>query len=193
MLPRENNQQPITQADYEKYIFETHYQEVYKAVYFIIQDQYLAEDLTQEAFIKAFQNLHKLKNDTKIKAWLVTIATRTAIDHIRKIKKRNDYLTDDVYILDRSSNENHSGSPIEGKVERRMLKQLIKRCISVLKPPAYKEVLLLKFEYDLKEEEIAVLLNISQSAVKSRLHRAKKKLRKEMQKHDEFRDGDHFE
>ncbi|MCJ7840049.1 RNA polymerase sigma factor [Lederbergia sp. NSJ-179] len=193
-MSKENNQQPITQADDdEKLIFEMHYHEVYKVVYFIIQDRYLAEDLTQEAFIKAFQNLHKLKSGTKMKAWLVTIATRTAIDHIRKVKKRNDYLTDDVYILDRNSNRNCSGSPVEGKVEKRMLKQLIKRCISVLNPPAYKEVLLLKFEYDLKEEEIAEVLNISPSAVKSRLHRAKKKLRKELQNYDEFRDGDHFE
>ncbi|MCJ7840054.1 RNA polymerase sigma factor [Lederbergia sp. NSJ-179] len=192
-MPEEKYNQLNTPADYEKLIFETHYQEVYRAVYFMVKDQYLAEDLTQEAFIKAFQNLHKLKSGTKMKAWLVTIATRTAIDHIRKVKKRNDYLTDDVYILDRNSNRNCSGSPVEGKVERRVLKQLIKQCISVLKPPTYKEVLLLKFEYDLKEEEIAEVLNISPSAVKSRLHRAKKKLRKELQNYDEFRDGDHFE
>lgn len=193
MLPEEKSQQLKTQADDEKLIFQTHYEDVYKAVFFMVKDPYLAEDLTQDAFIKAFRNLHKLKSGTKMKAWLVTIATRTAIDHIRKIKKRNDYLTDDVYILDRNSKPNHSGSPVEGKVERRMIKQLIKQCISILKPPAYKEVLLLRFEYDLKEEEIAEVLNISPSAVKSRLHRAKKKLRKELQNHDEFRDGGHFE
>lgn len=192
-MPEQENNQLSTPADYEKLIFETHYHDVYKAVYFMVKDSYLAEDITQEAFIKAFRNFHSLKKDTKIKAWLVTIATRTAIDHIRKVKKRNDYLTDDVYILDRNSKPNHSGSPVEGKVERRMIKQLIKQCISILKPPAYKEVLLLRFEYDLKEEEIAEVLNISPSAVKSRLHRAKKKLRKELQNHDEFRDGGHFE
>ncbi|KXG43750.1 RNA polymerase sigma factor [Tepidibacillus decaturensis] len=70
----------------ERVIFEMFYHRVYNTAYFIIQDRHLAQDVVQETFFKAFQNMHKVEDGHKLGAWLGTIATRTAIDFLRKVK-----------------------------------------------------------------------------------------------------------
>lgn len=162
------------EIDYEKIIFEMHYERVYHAAYFVIQDKYLAQDVTQETFLKAFQKIDTLQDGNKLGAWLGTIATRTAIDLLRKIKRRNDILIEDVYIDEDHFDEEMTS--IEDKIEFQFLEKVIQKKIQVLEPPGYREVLILKYEYELQDKEIAEALGISVSAAKSRLHRARKKL-----------------
>lgn len=162
------------EIDYEKIIFEMHYERVYHAAYFVIQDKYLAQDVTQETFLKAFQKIDTLQDGNKLGAWLGTIATRTAIDLLRKIKRRNDILIEDVYIDEDHFDEEMTST--EDKIEFQFLEKVIQKNIQVLEPPGYREVLILKYEYELQDKEIAEALGISVSAAKSRLHRARKKL-----------------
>jgi RNA polymerase sigma-70 factor (ECF subfamily) len=161
--------------EYEKIIFEMHYERVYQAAYFILKDQYLAQDVTQETFLKAFGKIDTLDDGNKLGAWLGTIATRTAIDCLRKIKRRNDIPIEDVYIDEGRLNDPISS--IEDKIEYKFLEKVIKKNISILEPPEYREVIILKYEYELNDKEIAAALGISVSATKSRLHRARKKLK----------------
>ena len=92
---RKNKQQ---NREAERIIFEQYYKRVYYAAYWVIKDQDLAEDIAQETFMKAFKNLHTVQDVEKIGAWLSIIATRTAIDHLRRLNKWNDFTTSDVYI-----------------------------------------------------------------------------------------------
>jgi len=64
----------------------------------ITNDHYLAQDVVQETFAKAFNQLHRLKDPEKTGAWLGTIATTTAIDIIRKRNRWNDVVTEDVHL-----------------------------------------------------------------------------------------------
>lgn len=163
------------QANYQKIIFEMHYERVYQAAYFVIKDKYLAQDVVQETFIKAFQKMDTLQDGNKLGAWLGTIATRTAIDFLRKVKRRNDLPFEDVYIDEERLDDQMPS--IEDKIEYQFFEKNILENIRLLEPPEYREVILLKYEYELQDKEIAEALGISVAAAKSRLHRARKKLK----------------
>jgi RNA polymerase sigma factor (sigma-70 family) len=175
--------------EFERVIFEMFYQRIYNTAYFIIQDQFIAQDVAQETFLKAFQHIHKVENGEKMGAWLGTIATRTALDFLRKIKRRNDIPTEDVYMDEEVSKGQMVSSSVEKIVEDKFLKHLIKQNIEGLKIE-YRNVLVLKYEYDLKDEEIAEALDVSISAVKSRLHRARLKLKTMLRNQPGIRNGD---
>lgn len=163
------------QANYEKIIFEMHYERVYHAAYFVLRDQHSAQDVTQDTFLKAFQKMDTLEDGNKLGAWLATIATRTAIDYVRKIKKRNTIAAEHVYI-DEEHKDDESIS-VEDNIEVKFLEKVILENVQKLTPPGYREIILLRYEYELEESEIAEALGISVSAAKSRLHRARKKLK----------------
>jgi RNA polymerase sigma factor (sigma-70 family) len=175
-------------AEYEKLIFEMFYHRVYNSAYFIVQDQHLAQDIVQETFLKAFQRIDTVKDGEKLGAWLGAIATRTSIDFLRKLK-RIDIPTENVYIDNEVTNNPNFSSSIEELVENKYVKALLYQNISELKPE-HKEVLLLKYEYDLKDKEIAKLLGIKVSTAKSRIHRGKTRLRDLLMNTAEFKDGD---
>lgn len=173
-----------SEEDHQKLIFEQYYHRVYKTAYYIVKDEFLAQDLTHDTFIKAFQNMDDLQDDSKVGAWLGTIATRTAIDYIRRQKNRNDIPTENVYI-DIELSKNQNGPSVEEAVERNLLKETIMKNIYELKPD-YKEVIILKYVYELRDDEIAKQLGISVGAVKSRLHRARKRLQTVLTDHDDI-------
>lgn len=168
-------------------IFEMFYNKIYSNIYYIVKDPYIAQDVTQETFIKAFKQIHTLKEPNKIESWLVTIATRTAIDYLRKIKSRNEITTEDVY-LDKYTVSNLYYST-EKIIEDQFLQKEVNNAVSQLKPE-YKQVLLLKYSSYLKDEEIANELNMTVGAVKSRVHRAKKRLQQVLSKYISFQDGE---
>lgn len=176
------------QKEYEKIIFEMFYNHAYQTAYFVVRDAHMAQDIVQESFIKIFNKIHTVKDGNKLKAWIGTVTTRTAIDFLRKSKKSIDLLAEDVYIERDTIQELNPQPTIESIVETKMVKQLLQRKLSELKPE-YKEVLLLKYEYDLKEQEIADILNISLAAVKSRIHRGKQRLREALIRTEDFKDG----
>lgn len=134
----------------------------------------------QETFEKAFKRLDKLKNPEKTGAWLGSIATTTAMDIMRKKKRWNDVATEDVYI-EKEMSKIELGSLVENEVEGEFLKKSIREHISKLKPE-YRQVVTLKYIYELKNEEIADELGIKTGTVKSRLHRAKSTLKSSMGK-----------
>ncbi|MEQ6376921.1 RNA polymerase sigma factor [Bacillaceae bacterium S4-13-58] len=176
------------QSEYEKLIFEMFYNHAYQTAYFIVRDAHMAQDIVQESFIKIFKKIHTVKDGDKLKAWIGTVTTRTAIDFIRKSKKSIDLLADDVYIDKETIQELNNQPTVEAIVESKLVKELLQQKLSELKPE-YKEVLLLKYEHDLKEQEIADALEISLSAVKSRIYRGKQRLKEILIRTEDFKDG----
>ncbi|WP_342507987.1 RNA polymerase sigma factor [Sporosarcina sp. FSL K6-2383] len=170
----------------ERIIFEQYYKRVYYAAYRVIKDQDLAEDITQETFMKAFKNLHTVQDVEKMGAWLSIIATRTAIDHLRRLNRWNDFTTSDVYI-DTGADVTRLDhiSTVETGLEKTYVKELLLEEIDKLKPD-HKEVLLLFYHHDLTYEEIATLLDVQLATVKSRMFRAKKKLKESIEQQPEL-------
>jgi len=174
----------------ERIIFEMFYQRVYYTAYYIVQDRELAQDIVQETFLKAFQNIHTVKDGEKLGAWLAAIASRTAIDYVRKIKKWNDVVTEDHIIDEQLSKSDDHYSTVETIVEKKFLKNILLREIDELKPE-HKQVLILAYLHDMKYEEIAEALDIKVTMVKTRIHRAKLKLREALETQPDMREMIH--
>jgi RNA polymerase sigma-70 factor (ECF subfamily) len=144
-------------------LFEKYHAPVLNYLHRMVGDRALAEDLTQDSFVKAYKALPGTRPDLAFKAWLYRIATNTAISYLRRKK-----LIRWVPILgtqDYASNES-----IERSVGRRhdvetALKQL---------PTHYAAVLILRHYEGLSLAETAGALGITENAAKLRLFRARK-------------------
>jgi len=171
----------------ERQIYDDYHQHVYKTAYFIVKDQGMAQDITQETFMKIFKNMDTLNDEKKMSSWITTITTRTSIDFLRKKKKWNETLTEDV-ILEKGTKENRKNE-IETNFHQNEIKEKIKQQIDSLKPE-HKEVLVLKYIEDLKDEEIAEVIHEKIGTVKSRIHRAKQQLKASLQQEIDTMGGD---
>ena len=160
-----------------KLIYEIFFPHIYKTAYFITKDHHTTQDVVQETFIKIFKNLDRLEDGSKIKPWISTIATRTAIDFIRKQKRGNEFDIENFDTL--KFNGKELAPTVEEEVENAFLNELIKGEIYCLSPD-YRSVLYLKFIEDLKDQEIADLLDLNLATVKTRIYRAKNQLKVKM-------------
>jgi RNA polymerase sigma factor (sigma-70 family) len=171
-------------VEFHQWIYEMFYKRVYQTAYYITKDVHLAQDVTQETFIKALRNIHRLTDKEKVGAWLFTIATRTAIDVLRKQNKYSITL-DDAFI-EGEAYHSQAASTVESEVEKMLEKEELWCHIEKLSHD-YRAVIVLKYIHDFKDEEIAETLDCNVGTIKSRLHRAKKKLSSLMEENWEER------
>lgn len=150
-------------AEFEK-IVEEYYEDIYKLVFLLTKNRDDAEDITQETFLKVKRYLKSFEGRSSVKTYLYRIATNEAK---RFFKKRE---TEKHIKVPKARDGNFESERYE------RLKSALKR----IDKESY-EILYLKFFKNMKEKEIAFILNIPEGTVKSRLHKAKEKLRKEMQ------------
>ena len=156
-------------------LMERYKRPVYHMILKMVRNIDDAEDLTIEAFAKAFKNLHKFKKDYTFSTWLFRIATNNAIDFIRKKKldtfSLNTSFTDDggesVNIDVQDNNLNPQEETIKGqKIE------LVQMFVTKL-PPKYQRLVRLRYFDELSYEEIAKTLDAPLGTVKAQLHRAR--------------------
>lgn len=145
----------------------------------ILQDQSLAEDAVQTAFMKIANNLHKIGelHCNKTRKFLLIIVTNVAKDMYNDRKRRSELPYSPGY----SDHEKESEILLEDIVISDESLNRMQECIAAL-DKKYADVLQLKCTYEYTESEIAQLLGISYDNVRVRLHRAKKKLRDELEK-----------
>ncbi len=161
----------VSQNDNEarRMLFEAFYGRTFAVVYNILRRRENAEDITQDAFIKAFNSLDQLQDKSKFGAWLTVIASNLARNYLKREKKI--ILTDELP-------ETSAGS-ISKDTEEEALRGLeidrVRKAIRAL-PPEHYQVVVLQYYHDLKVEEIASMLGIRAGTVKSRLFRAREKL-----------------
>jgi len=170
-LEPEKTAQLVRQNDNDsrQELFEAFYKRTFAVAYNILRRRENAEDITQDAFIKAFQNLHQLKDEAKFGAWLSVIASNLARNYLKREKRM--IITDELPVI-----ESNSGS--EDTAEAALLSLEIERVRQAIRglPAEQYQVVVLQYYHDLKVEEIATMLNIRTGTVKSRLFRARQKL-----------------
>jgi RNA polymerase sigma-70 factor (ECF subfamily) len=154
-----------------------------------ITNNYEAEDLTQEVFIKVESGLKNFRGDSKLSTWIYRIATNTAIDRMRNPSFKNKVNEVAAY---ESTQENDpeiedkdqfSGEKIESTDQQYVRKEMnscIRNFIENL-PEDYRAVVILSELEGFKNKEIAEVLHISLDTVKIRLHRARAQLRKKLE------------
>ena len=146
------------------------------------QNEHIAEDATQEAFVKAWNNLRTFDTNKTFRVWLMQIAKNTAIDILRKRKNVP------FSWLDNSSEENYFVDTLSDDLpwpEELSIKnyeaKVLKDAIASL-PVIYQEIFLLKLSSDMSLSDIAELFEESENTVKSRYARGLAKLQNILEK-----------
>jgi RNA polymerase sigma-70 factor (ECF subfamily) len=138
-----------------------------------------AEDLSQEAFIKAFGALHSFNEEFAFSTWLMKIATNNCIDFLRKKKLRTYSIDEPVSYKDEKIQfelPDHDPTP-ERQILNQERSQLIDDAIQSL-PNRYRQVIVLRHKEEKSYEEIAELLDLPLGTVKARIFRAREMLNK---------------
>lgn len=147
---------------------------VYNLCYRMLGDSAEAEDATQEAFIRAFYNLKTYDPARSFKTWLLSIASNHSIDRIRKRRVHLQSLDDTLE--DGASLSLRSDEPLPEEVAlRNENSATIQHMLDGL-APEYRVAVVLRYWYDYSYQEIAEALNTTESAIKSRLFRARQML-----------------
>jgi RNA polymerase sigma-70 factor (ECF subfamily) len=143
--------------------------------YRLVRDRSLAEDLAQEAFLRAFQRLGTYDPERKFSSWFFQVLRNITIDHLR-VKRLDmsslDQLTADGY--EGAASDRGASSP-EMQAEHGELARALDLALSSVRPE-YREVVVLRYQEGLTHPEIAELLGVPVGTVKSYLHRARKEL-----------------
>lgn len=148
---------------------------VYHMILKMVRNVDDAEDLTIEAFAKAFKNLHKFKKDFTFSTWLFRIATNNTIDFIRK-KRLNTMSLNTSFKDDNGDSvtidvQDHNLNPQEEAIKGQKI-QLVRMFVTKL-PAKYQRLVKLRYFDELSYDEIAKELDAPLGTVKAQLHRAR--------------------
>ncbi|MFD2043369.1 RNA polymerase sigma factor SigW [Ornithinibacillus salinisoli] len=154
---------------------------IFQHCYRMLGNKHEAEDIAQEAFIRAYVNIHSYDENRKFSTWLYRIATNLTIDRIRK--RKPDYYLDaevkgtdglDMYSQlatnERLPEEEVQGMELQNYIQNEMLNL----------PPKYRSIIMLRYLEEFSLQEISDILDIPLGTVKTRIHRGREALRKKL-------------
>ncbi|MFA5360243.1 MAG: sigma-70 family RNA polymerase sigma factor [Patescibacteria group bacterium] len=151
---------------------------VFNYVLSFVKENNIAEDLTQEVFVKIWKKIKKFDNKYKFKSWLYIIAKNTCLDYLKKNRSINFSelnLVDDNLLFENLLKENSASPQIEFEIAQEDI--VLNDAVDKL-PEKYRETVKLHFQGGYNFREIAEILKISIETVKSRNRRALIWLRK---------------
>jgi RNA polymerase sigma-70 factor (ECF subfamily) len=144
--------------------------DVWNYAYSLTRKKDLADDISQDVFLKAYRGLFSLRKDGSMKAWLLTITRNTAADYRRSAFFRR------VTLFDTFDSTSTQCSAEDTALERMSLSGIWDQVLQL--PVKYREVLILFGHHQLSMKEIAEILGITEGTVKSRLFQARAKIMK---------------
>jgi RNA polymerase sigma-70 factor (ECF subfamily) len=146
-------------------LVERYWDALYRWLCHLTRDSHTAEDLAQEAFLKALNGLHTFRPGTNFRAWLFRIAHNTFANHRRSIRPRQPYPQD----LPAGDD-----GPVEQAVSREAL-QLLAQAVGRL-PADFRAALLLRAEEGLSFRQIGEVLGVTEETARWRVFKARQKL-----------------
>ena len=154
---------------------------VYHVMIKMVRNPQEAEDLSQEAFIKAFNALASFNEEFAFSTWLMKIATNNCIDYLRKKKLRTYSIDEPIQYKEEQVQielPDHDPTPEKSLLNEERSK-LINEAIQSL-PPRYRHVIVLRHQEEKSYEDIAEILKLPLGTVKARIFRAREMLNKKM-------------
>jgi RNA polymerase sigma-70 factor, ECF subfamily len=183
--PKTPPQRPaMKESDEFDRLYRDHVDLIYRYAHRLCGDTESAKDLVQETFLNAYKGLKDFRGDAKISTWLYTIASRACIRMRRKRKgEPNHELSLDEFVPT-SDGEFRLQIPMEGlspeeALENKELRQALDQAIDKV-PPKYRMALVLSDMEGLSAKEVGTIMGVNERAVKSRLHRARLFVRREL-------------
>lgn len=149
----------------------------------MIFDPEEANDLTQEAFIKAFQSLQSFNFEFSFATWLYKIASNNSIDYLRKKRIKTFSMNKPVQQKDGEVQQDYPDNDpdAEKAIIKREVSAQIKLAIEEL-PEKYRLVIIMRHQQDKSYEEISELLNLPLGTIKARIFRGRELLNKSLRK-----------
>jgi RNA polymerase sigma-70 factor (ECF subfamily) len=158
---------------------------VFSIIYRMVRDRTVAEDLAQETFVKAFNNLDGYNPSYKFSSWLFKIANNHTIDHLRRARLKTVSIHGSPHATGAQEIEEtrivleSGGETPEEELMARELGGEIERAIGRLRPE-YRTAILLRHVEGRAYEEIAEIMDVPIGTVKTFIHRARGELREEL-------------
>lgn len=167
----------MIQNENDMYAFEIlvkRYQDmIYNVCFRFMGHRQEAFDCSQETFIKVYENIKSFKHLSSFKTWLYRIAANTCKNHLLsrqfKIHQRTDYISEKTEI------ESNFDSPAV-YFEKQRLQEIVQNAINKL-PAEQKELIILRDIQQLPYQEIEKIVSLPQGTIKSRISRARKRLK----------------
>jgi RNA polymerase sigma-70 factor (ECF subfamily) len=158
-------------------LMRRHNQRIYRIVRGILDDDGEAEDVMQDAYVRAYQHLGQFEGRSTFITWLTRIAMHEAFARAERLKRHSSLDADEV-LVDMKSTLASTDSP-ERNVANRELHHVLESAILSL-PPKYRTVMIVRDVEEMSTAEAASVLEISEEAVKVRLHRARAMVRRSL-------------
>jgi len=168
----------IVQSQDDRHItqlYNRYSNKIYRRTISFVKDSATAEDLTHDIFMKILMNLASFKGNSKFSTWIYSITYNYCIDYLRKKQKERKQVN--TY----SSESDELRESMEDVMEFESLRQIkTERLLELMNKVSVddKMILLMKYQDNLSIKQIQSIFNISESAVKMRINRAKGKIKK---------------
>ena len=156
-------------------LMRTYGNDVLRTAYLYIKDMHMAEDIFQEVFLKVNMNLDKFRGESNIKTWLIRITINCCKDYLKSAYSKRV-----VPMMDFKEDSLTSDDDYE-QIEKEDRDKSIKEAVMEL-PDNYKDVVLCVYYQNMSIAETARYLDIAEGTVKSRLSRAKEKLKESIER-----------
>lgn len=155
-------------------LMRTYGNDVLRTAYLYVKDIHLAEDIFQEVFLKVNNRYDSFRGECSVKTWLLQITINTCKDYLKsawnqKVETTDEFKTQQVL------EEGYE------KIEKKEDNQVVKNAVMEL-PDKYKEVVLCVYYQEMSIEEAADVLHIASGTVKSRLNRARQKIKNSLER-----------
>jgi RNA polymerase sigma-70 factor (ECF subfamily) len=158
-------------------LVEAYQRPVYNLTYRMLGEAREAEDAAQEAFLRAYQHLDRYDPQRSFKTWLLSIASNYCIDRLRK--RRLTWLSIDEPLPPHPALTSDTPGPETATLSGER-SEAVQELLSDLAPD-YRAAVVLRYWYDMPYAEIAATLDTTESAIKSRLFRARQMLAQKVQ------------
>ncbi|MEF7659534.1 sigma-70 family RNA polymerase sigma factor [Bacillus thuringiensis] len=146
-------------------------QEVLQLVYSYVNNKEVAEDLTQDIFMKCYKSLHTYKGNSNLKTWLWRIAINHCKDYLKSWYNKKVVVTEDDFTYMESQKESVEKTVIQNAEDRELASAVMNL------PIKYREVIYLFYYEELSIKEIATVIEVKENTIKTRLKKAKELLK----------------
>jgi len=153
-------------------IYDQYYESVKKFITGLVKNEWIAEDLIQETFIRVQKNIDSIRDQSKLSSWIFRIAYNLCQDHFKSQKKKNK----DTGKPEDSVPSPFVEIPVQKELEQFQMGACVQEQINLL-PEQQRIVLILYDLIGFNHAEIADILDITKENAKVRLHRARKGLK----------------
>ena len=171
------------EPDFDR-IYRDYVDLIYRFAHRLCGESEAARDIVQETFLNAYRGIKDFRGDAQLSTWLYTIASHACMRMRRKRKGAPDRELSLEEFIPTSDGEFRLQIPVEGlspeqALQNKQLRRILDHAIGRL-PPKYRMVLVLRDMEGLSAKEVGAIMRLNERAVKSRLHRARLFVRKEL-------------